>query len=111
VRGRCGAVDRGICPPAAAARPSCWQSAQIVLENAAAQCRLRRGVECAAGKGRPGWRAAEGDVGTGATLGALPPEAREVHGRFMRLVFELIDGSLDPGQYEDAVRALLGAPR
>ena len=81
-----------------------------VLNGDPFQRRLRRGVECAAGKGRPGWRAAEGDAGAGATLGALPPEAREVHGRFMRLVFELIDGSLDPGQYEDAVRALLGAP-
>ncbi|KAK9837425.1 hypothetical protein WJX81_001540 [Elliptochloris bilobata] len=70
--------------------------------------RLRRGVECAAGKGRPGWRAADADGDLGATLGGLTPEAREVHVRFMRLVFELIDGSLDPGQYEDAVRALLG---
>ena len=66
-------------------------------------------MECAAGKGRPGWRAADADGDPGATLAGLTAEAREVHARFMRLVFELIDGSLDPGQYEDAVRALLGA--
>lgn len=68
-------------------------------------------MECAAGKGRPGWRSSEADGDPGATLAGLTAEAREVHQHFMRLVFELIDGSLDPGQYEDAVRALLGALR
>ena len=40
----------------------------------------------------------------------LDEQAAEAHGKFMQLVFDLIDGTHDSSTYEDACRSLLGAP-
>ena len=40
----------------------------------------------------------------------LDEQAAEAHGKFMQLVFDLIDGTHDSSTYEDACRSLLGVP-
>ena len=40
----------------------------------------------------------------------LDEQAAEAHGKFMQLVFDLIDGTHDSSTYEDACRSLLGEP-
>jgi hypothetical protein len=49
---------------------------------------------------------------TGATApkeaGNSPEEYARIHGEFMTMVHDLIDGSLESSAYEDHCRALLG---
>ena len=69
-------------------------------------CRLRVAHTCALRK--PVFQQ------TGATAlkeaGNSPEEYSRIHGEFMTMVHDLIDGSLESSAYEDHCRALLGEP-
>lgn len=69
--------------------------------------RLRRAVRCAAALSRPG--SFNPDVDADSPLPELDEAGQRAHAQFMSLVFDLIDGTRDSSQYEDDVRALLGA--
>eukprot|EP00884_Botryococcus_braunii_P021578 jgi/Botrbrau1/8103/Bobra.0230s0026.1 len=74
--------------------------------------RLRRARQCSAekvGQGKPGFpaRRSEGEV-EGGPLPPLDPAAQDLHSQFMTMLFELLEGNLESGQFEDNVRALLG---
>lgn len=90
------------------------RAAQVVVKGCASQrsssshCgRLRRAVRCAACIDQPG--SFNPDLDAETPLPELDDKGAKAHGQFMTYVFDLIDGTRDSSQYEDDVRALLGA--
>ena len=69
--------------------------------------RLRRAVQCAGALSKPG--SFNPDKAAATPLPELDEEGTRAHAQFMTYVFDLIDGARDSSQFEDDVRALLGA--
>ncbi len=64
-------------------------------------------MRCAACIDQPG--SFNPDLAADVPLPELDDKGQKAHGQFMTYVFDLIDGTRDSSQYEDDVRALLGA--
>ena len=69
--------------------------------------RLKVARRCAMQVGRPMFRA-KSEQEQDEAIQNLDEHAREVHGKFMQLAFDLVDGTHDSSTYEDACRSLLG---
>lgn len=57
--------------------------------------------------GRPAFRT-KSEQEQDEAVSHLDEQATEVHGKFMQLAFDLVDGTHDSSTYEDACRSLLG---
>lgn len=69
--------------------------------------RLKIARRCAMQIGRPMFRA-KSEQEQDEAISNLDEQAKEIHGKFMQLAFDLVDGTHDSSTYEDACRSLLG---
>lgn len=72
-------------------------------------CRLRQAHKCSQISSRPAYaRPSEVEAGGGDVAVQDDEAAKRIHGQFMQMAMQLIDGRMDSSQYEDSCRQLLG---
>lgn len=71
--------------------------------------RLRQAHKCSQISSRPAYaRPSEVEAGGGDVAVQDDEAAKRIHGQFMQMAMQLIDGRMDSSQYEDSCRQLLG---
>ena len=72
-------------------------------------CRLRQAHKCSQLFSKPAY-ARPNDIEAGGGEVAVQDDdvAKRIHGQFMQMALQLVDGRLDSSQYEDSCRQLLG---
>ena len=72
-------------------------------------CRLRQAHKCSQISSRPAYaRPTDVEAGGGDVAMQDDEAAKRIHGQFMQMAMQLIDGRMDSSQYEDSCRQLLG---
>lgn len=75
-------------------------------------CRLRQAHKCSQISSRPAYaRPTDAEAGGGDVAVQDDEAAKRIHGQFMQMAMQLIDGRMDSSQYEDSCRQLLGIDR
>lgn len=71
--------------------------------------RLRQAHKCSQISSKPAYaRPTDIEAGGGEVATQDDEAAKRIHGQFMQMAMQLIDGRMDSSQYEDSCRQLLG---
>ena len=86
-----------------------YAAAAAVRLSMVCACRLRQAHKCSQQTSKPAYaRPNDAEAGGGEVAVQDDDQAQRIHGEFMQMALQLVDGRLDSSQYEDSCRQLLG---